>query len=134
MRRDWILCLCCVLAGQTALAQEARWPQFRGPEGGGVAPDAKKLPIHMGPTKYHWKVDLPSGFSSPCIWGDRLFLTCFDEKTNTLETLCLDRQKGNILWRQTAPADKIEKVYKINNPATATPATDGTRVVVSFGS
>src|SRR5260370_11288970 len=111
------------------------WPQFRGPNGSGVAPDAKALPVHFGPGKrVLWKTPLPEGLSSPCIWGRKIFVTGFDGKKQQLQTLCLDRLNGAILWRQTAPAENIERVYKVNSPAAATPATDGQRVVVSFGS
>ena len=124
--------------GCFAVGQEnssANWPQFRGPEGRGVAPDAKALPVQLGPEKaVLWKTVLPEGISSPCIWGNKIFLTGFDPKKQKLETLCLDRRNGAILWRQTAPAKNIESVYKINSPAAATPACDGKRVVVSFGS
>lgn len=121
------------LCGQDLPA--ARWPQFRGPEGGGAALEEKKLPVHFGPGKNQlWKVPLPAGISSPCIWGERIFLTGVDEKANKLETLCLDRTTGAVRWRQTAPVDKVDRVYKINSPASGTPATDGKRLYVSFGS
>ncbi len=63
-----------------------------------------------------------------------MFLTAFDGETKKLETLCLDRATGRILWRQAAPAENIEKVNRINNPAASTPATDGQTVFVYFGS
>ncbi|MFO0966419.1 MAG: PQQ-binding-like beta-propeller repeat protein [Gemmataceae bacterium] len=118
-----------------APAQELSWPQFRGADCGGVCREAKALPVSFGPAKgYAWKTSLPSGISSPCIWGKRIFLTGYDAKAKKLETLCLDRATGAVLWRTPAPADKIEAVYKINSPAAATPCTDGKRVYVSFGS
>ncbi len=111
------------------------WPQFRGPGGRAVAPDGMKLPVTFGPDDHVlWKTPLPAGHSSPCIWGDRIFLTGFDKAAGKLETLCLDRKDGRILWRQAAPAQKIERVHQISNPATSTPATDGERVYVYFGS
>lgn len=113
----------------------ARWPQFRGPGGLGVAPDEKKLPIHFGPEKnLVWKSALPPGHSSPCIWNDRIFLTAYDKAAKKLETICLDKKDGKILWRQTCPAEKIEKSHPTGSPAVATPATDGERVYVYFGS
>lgn len=119
----------------TIAQQPVAWPQFRGPEGKGVATDAQPLPVHFGPEKnVLWKVALPAGFSSPCIWGDHLFLTGYDAREQKLETLCLERATGKIRWRRTAPAEKIEGVYKVNSPASATPATDGERVYVSIGS
>jgi outer membrane protein assembly factor BamB len=112
-----------------------RWPQFRGPDGQGVAPDGMKLPARFGPaTNVVWKTPLPPGHSSPCLWGDRIFLTGFDKDHQRLETLCLDRGTGRVLWRQPAPAAKVEHVHKVSSPASSTPATDGQRVYVYFGS
>jgi outer membrane protein assembly factor BamB len=128
------------LAGTSATAQQTgqdavQWPQFRGPGGLGIAADAKKLPIHFGPEKnVVWKTPLPPGHSSPCIWDERILLTAFDESAQKLETFCLDRNNGRILWRQVAPADKIENFHPAGSPAVATPATDGQRVYVYFGS
>ena len=115
-------------------AQVPAWPQFRGPEGRGVAPDIKPLPVEFGPTKYLWKTPLSSGVSSPCVWADLIFITAHQADGNRLQTVALNRETGRILWRRHAPAEKIERVYKVNSPASATPATDGERVYVSFGS
>ena len=111
---------------------EPDWPQFRGPGGLGVA-EAGDPPIHFGPdSNVVWKVALPSGNSSPCIWGDRIFLTAFDK--TKLETICLRRSDGAVLWRQSAPAADFEPTHTLGNPATPTPATDGKSVFVYFGS
>ena len=57
----------------------ARWPQFRGPNGSGVA-DGQMPPLHFAPaTNQLWKTPLPSGVSSPCVWDDRIFLTGFSD-------------------------------------------------------
>ncbi|MCW5553279.1 MAG: PQQ-binding-like beta-propeller repeat protein [Verrucomicrobiae bacterium] len=110
-----------------------QWPQFRGPGGSGVAEQGKP-PIHFGPGSNEvWRVAVPSGASSPCVWGDAIFLTAFSEEK--LETLCVDRQRGEIKWRQTAPASQIEKFHPTEgSPASGTPATDGQSVVSYFGS
>src|SRR5207244_691410 len=58
-----------------------------------------------------------------------------DSKKQLLETLCLDRRTGQILWRQPAPVARIEmSLHPTNGPATPTPATDGKNVYVYFGS
>jgi outer membrane protein assembly factor BamB len=41
---------------------------------------------------------------------------------------------GKILWRRTVAPAEIEEVYEIGSPAAPTPATDGERVYVYFGS
>lgn len=123
------LSLPCLCAPDGA---EPNWPQFRGPGGLGVA-ESGNPPIQFGPdSNVLWKVPLPSGNSSPCIWGDRIFLTAFDK--SKLETICLRRSDGAVLWRQTAPATNFEPTHTLGNPATPTPATDGKSVYVYFGS
>lgn len=108
------------------------WPQFRGPNSQGVE-DAGEPPLVFGPqTNFLWKVQIPSGVSSPCVWGDHIFLTAHE--TGKLSTLCISRKDGTVLWRQLAPTDKVEEVHKASNPASATPATDGKQVFVYFAS
>lgn len=114
---------------------DEQWPQFRGPNGRGVASDSKPLPVEFGPTRnVVWKVRLPRGCSSPCIWNDRIFVTGFDSQEKQLQTICIDRHSGQVVWRRTAPAQTIEKFHEINSPATPTPAVDGQAVYAYFGS
>ena len=124
----------CSLGARAAGEIEA-WPQFRGPNAAGVAADDQPLPVEFGPDKnIAWKTAIPAGHSSPCLWGDRVFLTAFDTGTKRLEVLCLDRRDGRILWRQPVAAEKLEHVHQISSPATATPAADAERVYCYFGS
>jgi outer membrane protein assembly factor BamB len=112
----------------TAAPAPADWPQFRGPNSQGVAENAKP-PFAFGPDKaLLWKTPLPAGVSSPCIWGDRIFVTAFDEERKQLETIGLDRKTGKIVWRKDAPTEKIQEVHDISSPANTTSATDGKRV------
>jgi outer membrane protein assembly factor BamB len=113
----------------------AQWPQFRGPNGRGVATDASALPVTFGPTtNLAWKVRVPRGCSSPCISNGRIFLTGFDSEEKHLLTICVDRRSGEVLWRRAAPAQTVEKTHEINGPATPSPASDGQALYVYFGS
>ena len=58
-----------------AAAQDA-WPQFRGPDSAGIS-DAAGLPESWSRTaNVAWKVPVPGrGWSSPIVWGSRIFLT-----------------------------------------------------------
>jgi outer membrane protein assembly factor BamB len=64
-----------VLINGSANADPAHWPQWRGPFFNGVARTA--APVEFGDTKnIKWKIPIPGrGFSTPVIWGDRIFLT-----------------------------------------------------------
>jgi outer membrane protein assembly factor BamB len=115
--------------------QGLTWPQFRGLNSSGLADDNARPPVHFGTGQnLLWKVALPAGHSSPCIWGDHIFLTGYIKDKEELQTICIDRITGKVNWRQTIQSDKIEKFHAISNAATATPSTDGARVYVSFGS
>jgi outer membrane protein assembly factor BamB len=112
------------------VAATADWPRFRGPDGAGVG--AGDFPTQFGPvSNVVWKTVVPSGHSSPCITGGRIFLTGFENER--LLTLCLDRHTGREVWRRALPPGPIERGGSLSNPATATPATDGERVCVYFG-
>ena len=119
-------------SGQPAGHAASNWPQFRGPDGQAAATDGKTPAQFGATTNLLWKAALPPGHSSPCIWGDRIFLTGFEN--GELETFCLDRRDGRVLWRTPVTAEKVEPFHRLGSPAAPTPATDGERVFVYFGS
>lgn len=122
-----------VALAAAAGAQPPAWPQFRGPDGAGVA-DGQRPPVTFGPNKnVKWKVKVPGGFSSPIVVADKLVLTAFEN--GKLYTIAYTRADGAEAWRAEAPAAKIEPYHKTEgSPAASTPATDGTRIVTYFGS
>ncbi len=60
----------------TASSVDDNWPQWRGPDGLGLSA-ASSYADEWSPTKnVAWKTPVPGrGFSSPIVWGDRVFLT-----------------------------------------------------------
>jgi outer membrane protein assembly factor BamB len=136
-RASWITILAVLaLSSFVGAAQNSAktwWPQFRGPNSSGIGEG--KPPVNFGPDQnVLWKTDVGPGLSSPIIWEGRIFLTEFDRANKRLATLCIDRRTGKTLWRRTVAPEQIEKVHDISSPAGATPATDGERVYVYFGS
>ena len=108
------------------------WPQFRGPNGQGVA-DSAHPPTTFSPSENAlWSVEVPSGHSSPCIWGGRIFLSTFHE--GALQCRAYDRATGKLLWTRDVPAKTIEHTQPFNNPAAPTAVADKQRVVFYFGS
>ncbi len=104
-------------AGQTS-AQD-QWNQFIGPAGSGIAPDADSLPAEFNAsTNQRWSCAIPPGYSSPCIWGDRIFLTGATDRE--VQTICIDRATGAILWTRETLTDMFESRHRINSPATTT--------------
>lgn len=120
-----------VIAFALPCPAESNWPQFRGEGGLGIG--TGKPPVEFSAEKnVKWKVEVPHGHSSPCIWGDKLVLTGLDN--GRLVTFCLNLADGRELWRVAAPTEKIEAAHRIGSPAAPTPCTDGERVYVYFGS
>jgi outer membrane protein assembly factor BamB len=124
---------CCLSLTLTLPLGAADWPQFRGPAGSGVADD-QKPPVKFGPMQnLAWKVPVPPGASSPIVVGDKIILTAFEN--NKLLTICYSRGDGKELWRAEAKAKAIEEFHSTEgSPAASTPASDGKKVVVYFGS
>jgi outer membrane protein assembly factor BamB len=132
--KRFVLCLpvCLVLYGQVSvcLAAPHELSYFR--YDGGTADDDQKLPDRLDESTQKWRVPLASGHSTPCIYGEMLYLTTFDD--GRLATVALDRRTGQARWTQAAPTERIETYHVTSNPAAATPACDGERVYVFFGS
>ena len=106
------------------------WSRFRGPNGSGVAPDTG-LPVAMSLTEnLVWRTELPPGYSSPVLTGDRLFVTSRDK--DTLYTIALDRKTGRVVWRrESAQGQPLKKGFPWALSA-PTPVTDGVNVYVAF--
>jgi outer membrane protein assembly factor BamB len=122
-------------AGAEETANLAQWSQFRGPAGQGAAAGSAKLPVEFGPTKnVVWKTPLPLGHSSPCVWNNHIFLSGADANEGRIITICVDRQTGSVVWERSVSVEKFEPLHQLNCPASSTPATDGERVYVYFGS
>jgi outer membrane protein assembly factor BamB len=126
----WIIAVTVLLS---SFGCAADWPQFRGPNSSGIGDG--KPPTDFGPNhNVLWKTAVGSGLSSPIVAKGRIFLTEFDRAKKQLATLSIDQRTGKVLWRRMVTPSEIEKVHDISSPAAPTPATDGERVYVYFGS
>lgn len=118
------------------LSAEPSWPGFLGPGGVAVADSESEAPrLDSADSKnLLWKVPSGTGHSSPCIWGDRLFLTATEDEGRTLVMTAYDRTRGEILWEQRVEGDAEEAYgHLAADPAAPTPCTDGERVYFYFG-
>jgi len=143
----------------TPPSQPPRWPGFRGIDASGVS-DSGKLPttwdVETG-TGVRWRTPIPGlGHSSPVVWGDRVFVTSavgkkedaglrtglygdIESSADTGEqewrVHCVDRRTGRLLWSRVAVRG-VPKVRRHTKGTHANPtvATDGRRLVASFGS
>jgi outer membrane protein assembly factor BamB len=109
------------------------WPCWRGPRGDGTSLDTQAPLVWSKTDNVRWKAAIPgSGYSSPVVHGNCLFLTTCNEKTGERLLLCLDRASGKTLWSRVVLKAPLEKKHALNSYASSTPATDGTRVYVTF--
>src|SRR5215831_2900020 len=55
--------------------RSGNWPQWRGPNGDGLAPRSDP-PVEWSETKnVRWKVEIPgSGSATPVVWGEKMFV------------------------------------------------------------
>ena len=153
------LAIACVTLALCAARASADWPQFRGPEAAGYGEKPGPVEWDVSMSKgIRWKVPVAGlGHSCPVIWGDRVFLTTAipvtagDERLRTglygdiqpidenaeyrWVVLCFDKSTGKQLWEREARrgVPKVKRHPKSSH-ANSTPATDGKRLVVFFGS
>jgi outer membrane protein assembly factor BamB len=111
------------------------WPQWRGPGGMGVSAETD-LPVSWSDSEnVAWKVDLDvRSHSSVVVWGDRVFLTGSRDGGHRRILFCYDRADGSVLWSREVVYNKDEPTQEQNGYCTATPVTDGERVVALYGS
>ncbi len=114
------------------------WPNFRGPHGNGIAynVDPPESWDVKSDSNIIWKIAVPrSGFNSPIIWGNKMFMSAADD--DTLEVYCIDTETGVFNWRRTmndipGSPEKWPDVTRDTGYAAATMATDGQNVFVLF--
>jgi outer membrane protein assembly factor BamB len=72
-----VIAVAAAVAASAGAADSSNWPQFRGPGGSGVAETSAALPVRWSATEnVAWVTEVPGrGWSSPVVWGDRVFVT-----------------------------------------------------------
>ena len=151
-----------VLFSFTLLLPDAQcddnWPRFRGVDGTGVGNNNPSLPLSWSPTdNVKWAADVPGwGWSSPIVWGNRVFLTTVVSEEENLTpskglylgegvrdpakgvhhwlVYCFNLTTGEKLWEHEAHVGppNIPRHPK-STYAAETAVTDGERVFALFG-
>lgn len=127
--------LCLFGITNTTFAEPGNWPQWRGPNGTGETA-ATDVVSEWGPTQnVKWRIELPeAGNSSPVVWNDKIFYTQPLTSTNQRALFCVDRETGSELWQRSVTYTEPEASHKSNPFCSASPVTDGERVIAWFGS
>lgn len=141
---------------------ERHWPQWRGPQGDGVAPHGDPPTTWSETANVRYKVAIPGrGHASPVVWGDRIYLlTAVDaepaapapaagapaegerrergvaaDRELRFVVLALDRATGKTVWERTViRARPHEGTHTDGSWAAASAVTDGERIWAFFGS
>lgn len=124
-----------LVTGPLAVAAVAEpWPAFRGPTGQGYSKEIR-LPVAWNATReVLWKTPIPGeSWSSPVVWGGRVFVTTARDEGRACHVLALDRRTGEVLWDTLVFTQELKRKEGRNSYATPTPVTDGARVYTSFG-
>ena len=98
-----------LLTGPTTV--DAQQHYFRS-DNGLAKDDSVALPSDFGDeAALVWKAELAPGHSSPCVFGDYIFITTYED--DQLATIGLSRQSGKLLWKQLTKVKDIEKYLSL---------------------
>jgi len=133
------------------------WPQFRGPGSTGVVEDPRLPDTWSATENVAWKTPVPGlGWSSPIVWGERIFLTSVVKQGDTEAPrkglyfggerydlskeehrwmiYALDFRTGRIVWEREAFRGMVKASRHLKNSyASETPVTDGRHLYAYFG-
>jgi outer membrane protein assembly factor BamB len=129
-----VICQFLLTVALTVAAESpsSNWPQWRGPKNDGVSTE-KGLPTEWGPEKnVLWKAEMPGrGASTPCIWGERIFLTSIDGDSIVLLCIATD---GKEKWkRKLSSGAKAGYRGAEGDDASASCSSDGKHVWAYVG-
>jgi len=131
-RATWIALLVALAAPAVGADN---WPEFRGPSGNGHS-DATGLPLKWSQTEnITWKTAIHGkGWSSPVIWGEKIWMTTAENKGKELYAVCVDRRTGKVVHDvKIFDVDKPQRINALNSHASPTPMIEAGRVYVTFG-
>ena len=113
-----------------------QWPEFRGPDGTGVAARAN-VPISWSETEnVRWRVPVHGrAWSSPVILGQQIWLTSATPDGKQLFALAFDKDTGKTLFDlKLFDVATPQFAHSFNTYASPSPVIEAGRVYVTFGS
>jgi outer membrane protein assembly factor BamB len=160
--RSLLIAIILAIAIGGASGQTSNWPQWRGPAGAGISNEVGLPSEWNDAKNVRWKTAIPGrGHSSPIIWNNRIFLTSSIEgvvvpgaeavrhvqkgqeylhpdsvgadHSYAMKLFCIDAGTGKVRWEKTVYEGRVyDNRHRKNTYASATPATDGKYVYLSF--
>ena len=134
MRFTYLCLICLVWCTLSVLPLRGEnWTRFRGPNGQGISSE-KGLPTRWSADEnVAWRTPIPgNGWSSPIVFGDRIFLTTATDEGASCRIVCVNREDGSVVWDTEVHRQKPGPKRRQNSYATPTPVTDGKRVYAVF--
>lgn len=140
---------CCAFGWllTSSILNADEWPQWRGPQGSGITSErglpttwsgeksAEGTAAASKDSRVAWRQPLPEpGNSTPVVWQDKIFVAQPDRANKQRKILCLSRKDGSLLWQQAVAYEGEEPTHDTNPFCSASPVTDGQRVIVWYGS
>jgi len=114
-----------------------RWPEFRGPNGCGLAsPDADPPTAWRESDQIRWKVAIHGkGWSSPVIWDKQIWLTTATEDGHERFAMAINTETGSVIHDlKVFDVEKPEFCHATNSYSSCSPTIEAGRVYVHFGS
>lgn len=114
-----------------ALQGAENWPQFRGPDATGYAPQGS-LPNQWVPSDYQWQLELPgAGVGSPVVYEGTIYLLNAEPDAQRRSVLAIDASSGKIQWQKNFPLVS-HHLHSRNTFASSTPYVDATGVFLTW--
>jgi outer membrane protein assembly factor BamB len=125
-----LLLVSCPLRSQTG-----SWTHFRGSALNGISSETGFPSVWNDSLNIAWKVPDPGrGWSSPVVFGDRIWYTTAIQEKKEMRAVCVDLHTGEILQNKLVfQPDKLYRIHAVNSYATPTPAIEEGYVYVHFG-
>jgi outer membrane protein assembly factor BamB len=114
---------------------QAEWPQFRGPDGNGIA--NAELPLTWSDTaNVKWKTAIHGrAWSSPVVLDNQIWMTTATPEGRELFAVAVDQQSGRIIHNlKLFDVEKPQYAHPFNSYASPSPVIEPGRVYVTFGS
>jgi outer membrane protein assembly factor BamB len=120
----------------TTVPTHAQWPQYRGPDGFGVAADAKIPLTWSEEANVRWKTPVHGrAWSSPIVLDNQVWVTTATPDGKQLSALALDRETGKVIHDlKLFEVPTPQYAHPFNSYASPTPVGEPGRVYVTFGS